>query len=117
MKPFLLFFFLFVCITNSYAEESIDKQIDSSFIIVHAVSSLEAIVSFMASILFFKIMEFPLLVLWLVVGGLFFTVKLSRTAANILPAQEAAPNPCTTASGIALGDWNPPATMAQVVLR
>jgi len=37
---------------------------------------LEAVVSVLSAVLFFEISGFPLLVLWLVAGGLFFTFKL-----------------------------------------
>lgn len=39
-------------------------------------SMLENVTAFMASILFFKILGFPILVLWLIVGAVFFTIRL-----------------------------------------
>lgn len=48
----------------------------SSGLLSFAKSGLEVIVGAMSAVLFYKIAEFPLLVLWLVAGGLFFTFKL-----------------------------------------
>lgn len=47
-----------------------------SVIIVYASKGIETIVNSLSNILFYKIYGFPFLVLWLVAGGVFFTVRL-----------------------------------------
>lgn len=53
------------------------SDVFGSVIIGGAVSGLWSFVNFLNAILFFEIFSFPLLVLWLIIGGLFFTIYLN----------------------------------------
>jgi AGCS family alanine or glycine:cation symporter len=54
-----------------------EKPINESLAIISlSKKALEGVVSGMATVLFFEIAGFPILVLWLVAGGLFFTLRL-----------------------------------------
>ena len=87
-KKWILFplvsLFVILAATASMAEGEfpdmnidIEKAENVHFAIVDfGVSVIEAIVGAMAKVLFFPIAGFPLLVAWLVIGGVFFTFRL-----------------------------------------
>jgi AGCS family alanine or glycine:cation symporter len=53
------------------------QEPDLSSVILHQlVLMMEQLVTFLDSLLFYKVGGFPLLVLWLVIGGTFFTIRL-----------------------------------------
>ncbi|MDB2415249.1 alanine:cation symporter family protein [Rickettsiales bacterium] len=58
------------------ATSGVPSIADSSVIINLSREFIETVVSFLGGILFYKIAGFPLLVLWLVIGGLFFTIRM-----------------------------------------
>ncbi|MDA0781021.1 MAG: sodium:alanine symporter family protein [Rickettsiales bacterium] len=54
-----------------------EKRPEESLALIRiSKSALETVVGGMATVLFYKIAGFPVLVLWLVAGGLFFTLRL-----------------------------------------
>ncbi|MBF0274919.1 MAG: alanine:cation symporter family protein [Nitrospinae bacterium] len=81
MKKYFVLLLAIIAVTiifqvDVFAMEDVEADVESSYLISYATVALEYIVSFLASILFFQVFGFPLLVLWLVAGGLFFTIKL-----------------------------------------
>lgn len=76
--------FAFVLLTSftAIAEDEMPNQAISAasgsglVLVEMAKSGLETIVGAMSSVLFFEIAGFPFLVLWLVAGGLFFTIRM-----------------------------------------
>lgn len=73
---FLAIISLIISYHASADQIDLQGQMVSSVIVGAAQSFLETVSSGMAKVLFFKIMGFPVLVLWLICGGLFFTVRL-----------------------------------------
>ena len=74
---FITLFVLFIVNTPlANAEKVVETLGQSSKILTGVKLGLEAVTGWMSSILFFPVMGFPLLVVWLVAGGIFFTLRL-----------------------------------------
>jgi AGCS family alanine or glycine:cation symporter len=77
--PTLMKSLLMLCFSGeALAQEVAHVQplAESSVIIGGIIAGLEALAAAMSAVLFFPVMGFPLLVLWLVAGGVFFTLRL-----------------------------------------
>ncbi len=68
-----IFFLLLISVGfGAYAGESAGEMA----LVTMAQGALEAIVGSLAKVLFYEILGFPFLILWLVIGGVFFTFRL-----------------------------------------
>lgn len=75
-KTILFFITLSLCfVLIAHADDGLVVESNST-ILSFVKLFLESVVSGLSTILFFKVFGFPFLVLWLVIGGLFFTIKL-----------------------------------------
>lgn len=62
---------------SAFSQEAIqNSEILSSKFVQWGISLMEIIVSAMSAVLFYEIFGFPLLVAWLLIGGVFFTFRL-----------------------------------------
>lgn len=73
---FMVLFFAGGVYADAATGAAVADGVQTSWLLGAAKGALEALVGGMSSVLFFKIFGFPLLVLWLVVGGVFFTFRL-----------------------------------------
>jgi len=76
IKTFAFFHFIFSFFPSAFAQTDPLEKGFSSALVNNAEEFLSIIVKFLDSILFYPIFGIPFLVLWLIIGGVFFTVRL-----------------------------------------